>query len=537
MSDTTHSILHSASKFLSGTALSRVTGMVRDIALAYAFGTQSSIAALLVAFRLAHLLRRVLGEGAMQTALIPLFEGIRKDDHARGAVFFHHLLWSISLLLVGLIGVIMGALWILLKVGGLSSGNEEIAWLTFLMMPSLLFICLFGINACLLQCEKWYFITSAAPILFNIVWIIGIACTAHLAPAKAVSGLALFIVIACLCQWLVTVPKTIKILKEHASISFWKHSLLSVFSPDVRSLAKPLSLAIVGIAATQINSALDAIFARWADPEGPAILWYAIRLQQLPLALIGVALSGALLPPLARAAKSNDTAKFFKFLDFSTKTVIAWMIPITAMICLFGDVSISLIYGHGDFTQVSAIETTQALWCYGLGIVPMALILVYAPALYATGDYKTPSMAAAGSMVLNGVLNFLLVGVLDMGTPSIALATSVSAFMNYYWLERSMSRAGPYSARETSVVSIGLKTIGATLFACGATMLFQYLFDGLQAPLFLAERVERLYELSNLGRGVSLALQCGVFVASLLVAAKFLNIAELTRVMPKADLS
>lgn len=497
MSDTTRTIIHSATRFLSGTALSRVTGMLRDIALAAAFGTQSSVAALLVAFRLAHLLRRVFGEGAMQTALIPLFEEIRQKDRLRGGQFFCNLAWSVSALLLVFVVVAMGSLWGLVKMNMLSPGNEEIAWLTFLMMPSLLFICLFGINASLLQCEKSYFIPSAAPVLFNLAWIAGIVWTAHLEPTQAVSQLSMFIVLACLVQWLVTVPRTSEILAEHGVNSLWRFN--QIFSPDVRKIAKPLSLAIVGVAATQINSALDAIFARWADPSGPAILWYAIRLQQLPLALIGVALSGALLPPLARAAKTNDHPKFLSFLNFATKSVIAWMVPITAMIFLFGDISVALIYGHGDFSILSGMETTKALWGYGIGLVPMALVLVYAPAYYSLGDYKTPSMASTASMVINGALNFVFVGFCGWGTASIAIATSISAAVNFMWLEKSLQGASLKAGR----------VIAVTLLATVATVAFQHYVQGI--PWDLASRAEVLFSNNTLERATTLAFGIVIF--------------------------
>ena len=139
--DSTRSIFHSATRFFSGTMLSRISGMARDMTLAYAFGTGSSVAALLVAFRLAHLLRRLLGEGAMQTALIPHFEELRKDSPKKAALFFCDLTLSLTYLLILIIVLTMGVLGALLFFDVLDAGNKEIGWLTFLMMPSLLFIC------------------------------------------------------------------------------------------------------------------------------------------------------------------------------------------------------------------------------------------------------------------------------------------------------------------------------------------------------------------------------------------------------------
>ena len=424
--------------------LSRVTGLLRDVSLAYAFGTESAIAALLVAFRFAHLLRRLLGEGAMQTALIPHFEELRKSSKERAARFFCDLTLSLTILLVILIAVIMLVLWWILNLNIFNTGNNEIIWLTFLMMPSLLFICLFGINASLMQCEKIYFVSSAAPIVFNLVWIIGIFCTSDLPSTDAMTFLSIFIGVACLAQWAVTIPKTYSIISKCGVTSILRQ--LQCYSIDVRKLAKPLALGIIGIAASQVNNALDSIFARWADDQGPALLWYAIRLQQLPLAIFGIALSGALLPPLSRAIKANDTHQFQHFLDFAFRRIMALMIPITFALFIMGDLCVSLIYGHGDFSTASIVGTTQSLWGYTAGLVPMALILVLAPAFYAKGDFRTPSIAAVASMLMNVLLNGLLVGGFGLGAASIAIATSISAWFNLIYLGIQLTKVAPDGA-------------------------------------------------------------------------------------------
>lgn len=438
MQDSTHSIARSASRFFSGTMLSRITGMLRDMALAYAFGTQSAVAALLVAFRFAHLFRRLFGEGALQTAFIPHFEDLRKKNPARASQFFCDLALSLTAFLTILIIMVMAILWFLPSLIELSPGNLEILWLTELMLPSLLFICLFGINASLLQCEKSYFVPSAAPVAFNLIWIVSIFSVASLPAASAMSWLAGFVVLACFAQWAITLPKTIQLLKTQQLFNLWKQT--KYFSIDVRQLYRPLLLGIIGVAASQINNALDAVFARWADEEGPAFLWYAIRLQQLPLALFGIALSGALLPPLSRALKNHDMGKYQHFLNFALKSTVYLMTAISIGLFAMGDSCVNLIYGRGDFNSFSVTETTYSLWGYTLGLIPMSLILILAPAFYAKNDYRTPSMAAVGSMIVNVILNGMLVVFFGLGAASIAFATSVSAWLNFIWLGHMFSK-------------------------------------------------------------------------------------------------
>lgn len=480
MQDTTHSIFRSAARFFSGTMLSRITGMLRDIIMAFAFGTQDAVAALLVAFRWSHLLRRLLGEGALQTAFIPHFEKVRTEDPQRAGRFFRDLTAALTVLLTVIIVITMGCLWGMLRYGDLSPGNQEILFLTLIMMPGLLFICLYGLNASLLQCERNYFTSSAAPIAFNVIWIAGVMCVWKLSGPDAMPWLAGFIVLACMGEWLVTVPKTWHILKGFDAAGFWQD--IRLYSADLSGLVKPLMLGMIGVGAAQINNAMDSVFARYASVEGPAYLWYSIRLQQLPLALFGIALSGALLPPLARAIKSHDIPKYLQFLDFALRRSTALMIPITFAIFIMGDASINLLYGHGDFSNESTVGTTQCLWAYAVGLLPMTLVLIMAPAFYAQSNYRIPTQASLLAMTVNMSLNAILVMGFGLGAASVALATSVSAWVNVLYLavylKKHMGSFGTgqllASIAKVTVVSMlaaGVVVFGESLFLTGSNAL------------------------------------------------------------------
>jgi putative peptidoglycan lipid II flippase len=170
-SDSVGSIRHSSVRFFSGTVLSRISGMLRDIVLAFCFGTNEALAAFFVAFRLAHLARRLFGEGALQSAFIPLFEEIRKEDHVQGCRFFRDLsvLWAILLtVLCGLCATTLFMWRLFLSPEG---GAAEILMLTTIMLPTLIPTCLFGLNISFLQCQKQYFTAAVAPVFFNVVFM------------------------------------------------------------------------------------------------------------------------------------------------------------------------------------------------------------------------------------------------------------------------------------------------------------------------------------------------------------------------------
>lgn len=432
LKDSPASIFRSSARFFSGTLFSRLTGYFRDLVMAYAFGTSANVADFFVAFRFAHLGRRIFGESSLQTAFAPHFEEMRKANPAQAASFFRDLHALLTIILMGVITLLIGGLALLPSFFSLSQSTQEILFLTILMLPSLLFICLFGLNSALLECEKSFFTPGIAPAFFNIVWTIGacIACTLPL--QNGIYLLSLFIIFGCAAQWGFTLPKTIGILKHLGNTSLWRQA--APFSKAVKRLFKPLLLANLGIIAAQVNNGLDPLFARFVDSEGPAWLWYGIRLQQLPLALFGIALSTALIPPLARAKAVNDELAFKKFLQFSLMKTCMVMIPISFAICYFGQIAVSVLFGRGDFGQESIIGTTYSLLGYALGLVPMTFILILAPAFYACGNYKTPSKASVYSIVINIALNSFFVFALNGGACSVAIATSLSAWANFLFL-------------------------------------------------------------------------------------------------------
>lgn len=434
--DSKKSILYSARQLFSGTVLSRISGMLRDMSMAAAFGSHPAVAALMVAFRFSNLLRRLFGEGALHSAFVPQFEALRSQDPKRAGKFFRDLSFALMVFLIIFVCLVECILFACLFFFDFSPENKEILYLTVLMFPSIPFICHFGLNNSFLQCEKEYFIGGIAPLAFNVVWIIAVFFLRNCGINQAMSGLAMSIVIACCVQYLVTLPRSIQILSGCMGVKFWRS--ISLRSRDMKGLMKPLLFGIMGVGASQVNGALDAIFARYADLEGPAYLWYAIRIQQLPLALFSLAMSSALLPPLSRAIKENKVDRYLSFLCFSIRYCIEVMLLAFFGVLVLGPSLVVLLYGRGGFDDVAAYHTTLCLWSYVLGLLPMALIFLLGAAFYAKGRFLVPMRAAMISVFLNILLNAVMVFFLKMGAESIALATSCSAWINCYLLIKSL---------------------------------------------------------------------------------------------------
>ena len=243
--------------------------------------------------------------------------------------------------------------------------------MVMVMLPGLVFICLFGLSMALLQCEKNFFLPGVAPVAFNIVWIAAIWLFRSYPPYAAMMGLSLGIVAAFFLQWWVTVPGIKRYVRQFLNRREWMN--MRLFSKELREMMAPLFLGVLGVAAVQVNSAVDVILVCFSSIEGPAYLSYAHRLQQLPLALFGIAISAALMPPLTRAMRKGDTEQYTTLLRFGLTRTYALLMPGTFAIFVLGGLSVNLLYGRGMFSALSTLHTTRCICLQFRGIYNVAL--------------------------------------------------------------------------------------------------------------------------------------------------------------------
>lgn len=467
-----------ARRILSGTLLSRLSGLLREVALAASFGASAEIAAFMVAFRLANFFRRLIGESGLAVAFIPHFEALKAKNPSAAAHFFTKISVSLKLLLLALTAVI--SLSFYFSAPFFSSPWQGICSQASILSFSIFFIGLYALNQAFLQTCGRFFIGAVAPSAFNLVFATGalIAHTQDLWPPT--DFLAVMAVLGCAAQWMVTTPST-----SRAHFSLRQDAPGQANLPG-KSIAKATLLTLIGLAAQQVNNIVDGIFAQLADPSAPAFLWYALRVYQLPLSLVALSFAGALLPALSKQAE--NPAAFSETLRSVFDRLFFWMVPITGALFVLAPTGLGMLYGRGRFDLVSLIQTTYCLWGYGLGLIANCSVLVLAPAFYARKDYKTPSWVALFAVGLNIALNALFLR-LGLGAFGIALATSLSALANALALRFALKHETLLSMRKLGT------TLFATLISCSIVTLWSIgkrdfsskvllgLITGLEMPL------------------------------------------------------
>lgn len=508
--DKQQQILTFVKRFLAGTLLSRIFGATRDVVMAFCFASSPEVGSFMVAYRLSNLFRRLLGEGSLQSGFTPFYVAL---DEKKAACFYRDLMVSLSVVLF----LVVGASQFLLFLGSgfLPESGQEIVVLINFMLPGVVFICLSALNSALLQAKNDFFSSSVAPVLFNVIWIVFCFIAYPLKIGDAMKLLSFGVCFAYFAQWFLTAFFTFK------HISLTRQELLSfkLFSEDVKKIIKPVLLGVLGIGASQINSASDAIFSRLADLEGPAYLWYSIRFQQLPIGLFAVALSSALLPVLAKAFADGDKNAYAELLYKGLRHAMAFMIPFTFLLIILGPIGLNVLYGHGDFSKQALEQTSLCLWGYCLGLVPATVVMLVVNGFYAKKSFYLPMVSSVVSIVAHVALNTFLVFGCNLGAISIALSTSVSSFLNCALLIYFFHRE--YNVFVLRGLSFSfVKILGCSVFSWLSTAVSGcFLFSYTEIFSCFNERylANQIMQLVTLGF---------VFGFSLFVSCKFLQVSD-----------
>ncbi|MEA1928885.1 MAG: murein biosynthesis integral membrane protein MurJ, partial [Candidatus Auribacterota bacterium] len=399
-------ITRSAGIVGSATFLSRILGLVRDILTAGFFGTGLAASAFVVAFTIPNLLRRLLGEGALTGAFVPVFteylekKGIREGWRVASIIFT-----LLAILLAGL--VLLGWIIIWLVIGLVPLGDRFLLVFQLLriMLPYLFFICLVGLSMGILNSMRHFLIPALSPVILNLVWIASLfyICP-HLGktPREKIFGLAIGIVISGVIQLAVQLP----VLKRKG---FQFHFIPDWHNPAVKKIALLMGPGILGLAVFQLNTVVDRFLAMVIGPGAPAALFYGNRLVQFPLGIFGIAFATAALPVMARLIARREIGEFKIAFSHSLRNVLLVTIPAMVGLIVLRHPIITLLFQRGAFGVSSTEATARVLFFYALGLPAFAGLKIITQSFYSFQDTRTPVKVAFGAMLLNLALNLAVV--------------------------------------------------------------------------------------------------------------------------------
>lgn len=434
-------ILKSASIITLATVISRICGYLRDQRITLLLGTSVAADSFVLAFRIPNLFRRLVGEGSLSAAFIPLFTSYLKEKPSEEAwSFAGRVFWILVLILTGLtcLGVVFSPQVIHLSTlfGGSSERWNLAVYLNRLIFPYLFFIGLSALAMAILNSLHLFGLAASMPILFNLSIItfslsliyrpiMNWVPMAYRTPAIA---LAVGILVGGALQMGV-------LLWDLARRGMQFRFAVSLRDPGVRALGALMVPGFLGIGIYQINFFVDLTFATASRmPQGSLMsLYVADRVMELVLGTFAIAMSTAILPLMSHQAVARKFEDMKKTFGFSLRFVSFITIPAMVGLILLRQPIVQVLFQHGRFAADSTTLTCRALLYYSLGLPALAAVKLVVPLFYSIRDTQTPMVVAVGALILNIALNLLFLyvffRVLSNGSP--ALATSLAAYFNF----------------------------------------------------------------------------------------------------------
>ena len=425
------------------TLISRVLGFVRDQLIAFTLGTGVIAEAFFVAQRFPNLFRTLFAEGAFNNAFVPLFaKRIEGDGQAKARAFavevFSVLLtW---LLLFSAVAMIAMPLVIYIIAPGFTRDDAKFDLavdLTRICFPYLLFMSLTALQSGVLNSLNRFKAAAAAPILLNLVMIASNAVAWILATGNTpmtgyifawglfISGIAQYVLLAVACR--------------RAGMALWPR--WPKLTPDVKRV---IALSVPGIVSggiMQINLLIATIIATSLD-RAVAYLYYADRLYQLPLGVIGVAIGVVLLPDLSRKLRAGNETAAMNSQNRALELSLFLTIPSAVALMAIPIPILRTVFEHGAFTTADTLSVAPAVLAFAIGLPAFAMTKVFQPGFFAREDTKTPMRFAIISVVINIAASLVLSR--WYGHVGIAIATSIAAWANAVMLAMTLAGRGHY---------------------------------------------------------------------------------------------
>lgn len=420
------------------TVLSRILGLVRDMVVAGHFGSGLAADAFFVAFRIPNLLRRLLAEGSLTIAFIPVFTEYltreSKEDALRVARAVLTLL-SLILVVVTVLGILFSPWIVRLQAfgfGGYGLKYDLTVLLTRITFPYILLVSLVAFFTGILNSLRHFGAPAASPIFLN-VGIIGATLLISPLCSKPIVGVAVGVLLGGMMQVLLQLPWILK--KGVSLLPLWmpRH-------PAVKKIGMLMLPAVFGSAIYQLNQFIGTLLASFLPEGSISWLYYADRLVEFPLGVFAIAISTAALPSLSRQAAGKDMGDFRETLSHALRLTSFITLPSMVGLLILGQPLIRLFFQRGAFDAYSTLMTDKALFFYALGLWSFSVVRVMVSAFYAIQDTKTPVLVAAVAMVTNLAFSLLLMGPLLHGglALSLSLSSSLQVFLLMFYLKKKL---------------------------------------------------------------------------------------------------
>ncbi len=464
------SLFKSIATFGSFTLLSRITGFIRDMVLARFLGAGLIADAFFIAFKLPNLFRSLFAEGAFTSAFVPMVSQKLAGDGKESAIKFAakaiSLLAVILTIFVLFMEVIM-PLVVQIMAPGFAKNPEayELAIsLSRITFPFLLFISIVSFQSGILNSLGKFAAPAAAPVILNLMMTgaVFIFVPLGLTPAH---GIAFSVTFAGFVEilWLAYFLHLQKVyIKPQTNIKE------IIKEPEIKTLFKRITPGILGAGIYQINMVVDTIIVSLVGAGAISWLYYANRLQQLPLGVVGAAISVAVLPILSKSLKEKNFDEAKRVQTKACEYGALLSIPAAVALIFLSTPIVNILFEHGKFGTFETQMTSYAVIAYSFGLPAYVLVKALTPNFFARGDTKTPVKYSIIVFIANLIFSISLMPV--FGHVGVAAATSLAAYVSLYQYVHGLKKRKFWffeKALLIKVIKISLSSVimGAIIYA------------------------------------------------------------------------
>ncbi len=455
------------------TLLSRVFGLLRDIALATVFGASGGTDAFLVAFKIPNFMRRLFGEGAFSLAFVPVLSEYKETrDRAALKDLVNHVAGTLGgfRLVLSILGMVFAPAVVYIFAPGFAKDAGQLqltADLLRITFPYIFFIALVAFAGGILNSFHQFAIPAFTPVLLNICLI---ASVFFLAPyfEQPLMALAWGVALAGVAQLLLQFPFLLK-------LGLMPVPRIKRGHEGVKKIIRLMIPAIFGSSVAQINLLLDTVIASFLVTGSVTWLYYSDRLLEFPLGVLGIAIATVILPTLSQQHARQSGEQFNQTLNWALRLVTIITIPACVGLFIMAGPILASLFEYGKFTASDTYFASLSLMAYMLGLPALIVIKILAPGYYARQDTRTPVRFGIIAMVCNMLMNIAFVVplvMMDYEAPHVglALATSLSAYINAMLLYSGLRNKGIFTPQAGWLAWIFRTIIASTAMA--ATVLW-----------------------------------------------------------------
>ena len=448
------------------TLFSRVTGFVRDIVMASVMGSGPLSDAFFVAFRLPNHFRTIFAEGAYNAAFVPLYTSLRTASVGGARAFARNMMgWQIAIQLVLLVVAFACMPWVVAFLApGFVQVPEQMA--LAVELTRITFVYLFCVAIVthvggLLNAEGNFWAAAAAPVLLNVAMTVAL-CVAFFFPSVGHAA-AWGVVVGGIGELLLLLFAARAV---HLPIVPTRPAL----SADVKVFFARFGPATIGAAGVQLAMFADTIFASFLGAGAYTSLYYADRINQLPMGVIAIALGTVLLPTLSKSIASGDDAQTARSFNRATEVGLLLTLPCAAAFMTIPDAIMQGLFARGAFNVEAANAAGAVLLAYSAGLPAFVMLRTVTPLFHARGDTRAPVVATGLAIAFNLALKFGFVVVFSFGVGGLALATALGTWVNLICLAGIGWSRGYFKLDERLLGNV-LRMVGAAVFAGGIALL------------------------------------------------------------------